>query len=142
MPVGGNHMTLFWTTTFIGPGVAYSSEPGVLNGVSGEYFWLGQVVVPSGASILINDAQQLLIDELTGNPFGPSASSFLESSNGSLYASFQKDEDTFHYTIFRAGSEDGFDAYQIYVSDVQVVPVPGPVALLGIGGLVARRRRR
>jgi hypothetical protein len=39
--------------------------------------------------------------------------------------------------------QDGFgDLTAMYVDDVSVVPAPGSVALLGLGGLLAGRRRR
>lgn len=109
-----------WFRAGLGP---VSSAPADIVG-AGEYMWLGQLVVPSGASIA-GDIELLVIGQ-------PTAQTWLINSG----------EFTGGLTVFTTvvGQDSaGRDIHYMYATDV---PAPGAFALLGVAGLAASRRRR
>ncbi|GAB4547898.1 MAG: hypothetical protein Tsb0013_08050 [Phycisphaerales bacterium] len=120
-----------------------SSRPGEVNGVSGEYFWMAQIVIASGSQMRVNVALDALIntEDNPGANAPVTADSFLTTEDGHLYAPFERDGETFWWTVYRERTIENRVVYQVYVSDVQVVPTPGVLTLLAPIVLVRRRRR-
>lgn len=120
----------------------FLSAPGTLNGVSGDYMWLGQLVVAQGSDVTLNDPVELLIDQVSaGDSVVITGAQFDTAPDGSRWASFERLGNTFYYTIYKEASAGGLDTYSLYVSDVQAVPAPGGLALIGVGFLAVYRRR-
>lgn len=122
----------------------YSSAPGVVNGVSGEYYFMAQLVVPAGEEVRVaRRVDTVIFPEIdVGASVSVFASEFERTADGSLFASFEQYGETYWWTVFNTGTIDGNDVYRVYVSDVQVIPAPvSALALIALGCNAARRRR-
>jgi MYXO-CTERM domain-containing protein len=114
-----------------------------------------QVTVPAGSSTLSYDWEGYTTDSITFDW----QDSYITDTAGTILATIQHScvttsafaTQTFDMTPFAGQTvrveflchQDGFgDDTALFVDNVSLVPAPGAAALLGLGGLVARRRRR
>ncbi|MEM1423380.1 MAG: hypothetical protein AAGH64_05185 [Planctomycetota bacterium] len=148
-------------------GAFAQSAPGFVGLATGEFIWLGQLVVTPGSTVDVprgrtEDSNQFLVGGPGDNPLlGPAEeytyfqSEISFTDDGSYDIQIAPDgEPDLWFSVLRDGSTSlGDDRYTIYLSDTRVinptlvvrtstVPAPGGALLAGMGVCVLARRRR
>ena len=148
-------------------GAFAQSAPGFVGLATGEFIWLGQLVVSPGSTVDVprgrgEDSNQFLVGGPSDNPLlGPGEQYTYFQSEISFTADGRYDiqiapdgSPDLWFSVLRDGSTSlGDDRYTIYLSDTRVinpalvvrtstVPAPGGALLAGMGVCALARRRR